>query len=128
MCFLVSASDSNNCEFSFPSPLPFTFSSRHLEMFPIIGSHKQRHEVQAWEMFRKHLPASYFFYSWRAPWSLAHSTRNSHYCHLLNSSQRGCSVSSVDLLADLFPSSIKHISFLLCYISLSLTVKASGLW
>jgi len=30
-------------------------------MFPIIGSNKQRHEVQAWEMFRKHLPASYFF-------------------------------------------------------------------
>lgn len=30
-------------------------------MFPIIGSHKQKHEVQAWEMFRKHLLASCFF-------------------------------------------------------------------
>lgn len=43
-------------EFSFLSPLLFNFSSWHLEMFPIIGSHKQRHEVQAWEMLRKHLP------------------------------------------------------------------------
>lgn len=54
-------------EFSFPSPLPFTFSSWHLEMFPIIGSHKQRHEVQAWEMFRKHLPASCIFILGRLP-------------------------------------------------------------
>lgn len=32
-------------EFSSPSPLPFNFSSQCLEMFPIIGSHKQRHDV-----------------------------------------------------------------------------------
>lgn len=54
-------------EFSFPSPLPFNFSSWHLEMFPIIGSYKQRHEVQAWEMLRKHLPASCSFILDRLP-------------------------------------------------------------